>query len=320
VPDWQVPDLTCSVQLVELRPFNNHNSSNNHSAPQSSTASRSINPLSSGGGAGPAANPAYAFQLSEPTTFHASRDSPYVPRFTPDGRGLVVRAHFVDVIANLGLGTYSVGYLSQSAVPEAWWEGVPLVDGLDAIVEQNNVLQSWIDLMGADDPGRRYFTGEGMLDVLWQTMLGGHFTRPWEQERQEFMTWYTASKKMRALFTQFRGNSRALRTTVLLAYGAYKKMTGGFAAKGSFLTRATSSTGNRAAFATAYHGYVGMAVQGSRVGDSLAILEGAPVPFIVRKAAGPLGNAWHVIGACYVHGCMRGDVFDPMRCVDLVLV
>ena len=32
------------------------------------------------------------------------------------------------------------------------------------------------------------------------------------------------------------------------------------------------------------------------------------------------GNEWEVVGACYVHGCMAGQVFDSSKCQEIVLV
>ncbi|KAL6238452.1 hypothetical protein BDW75DRAFT_201371 [Aspergillus navahoensis] len=63
-------------------------------------------------------------------------------------------------------------------------------------------------------------------------------------------------------------------------------------------------------FSTNY-GYVGMAPKGSRVGDHVASFEGGSVPFVIRR----WGRNWQVVGVCYVHGCMHGEVFSPERTV-----
>ncbi|KAH7346794.1 hypothetical protein BKA65DRAFT_585866 [Rhexocercosporidium sp. MPI-PUGE-AT-0058] len=50
-------------------------------------------------------------------------------------------------------------------------------------------------------------------------------------------------------------------------------------------------------------GYVGMAHAQSRVGDSIALLQGASVPIILR----PCDGGYKVIGEAYVHGIMEGE-------------
>lgn len=88
----------------------------------------------------------------------------------------------------------------QSSIPEEWWE--PELD-FDTICknldERTRVMQSWIDVLGAVDTERTYFTGENMLDVIWQIWLGGHLLRPWDQEREDFMRSYTEGRTARWL-------------------------------------------------------------------------------------------------------------------------
>lgn len=50
-------------------------------------------------------------------------------------------------------------------------------------------------------------------------------------------------------------------------------------------------------------GYVGMAHAQSRIGDSIALLQGASVPIILR----PCDGSYKVIGEAYVHGLMEGE-------------
>jgi hypothetical protein len=85
-----------------------------------------------------------------------------------------------------------------------------------------------------------------------------------------------------------------------------------------FLMRTKMATGNRAMFCTATLGLIGLTPTGSAPGDSIAILEGGKVPFVLRPVLG--GGAWEIIGACYMHGCMHGEMYRTDRCVDMVIV
>ncbi|XTI91516.1 hypothetical protein V2W45_1189252, partial [Cenococcum geophilum] len=57
-------------------------------------------------------------------------------------------------------------------------------------------------------------------------------------------------------------------------------------------------------------GYVGLAPRGTMQGDVVAILEGGNVPFVLRQK----DLFWEVVGACYVHGVMFGQIFDSENC------
>jgi hypothetical protein len=56
-------------------------------------------------------------------------------------------------------------------------------------------------------------------------------------------------------------------------------------------------------------GYFGLGPQKSEPGDRIAVLFGSGVPFVLRKCPSRSGTrAWRIIGECYVHGIMQGEV------------
>lgn len=82
--------------------------------------------------------------------------------------------------------------------------------------------------------------------------------------------------------------------------------------------------GGRRLFATR-KGYLGLGPASLEVGDTVWILPGAKVPFILRHAAGAAGNVaieemprYKLVGEAYVHGIMKGEAVDtPHGSVDL---
>ena len=50
-------------------------------------------------------------------------------------------------------------------------------------------------------------------------------------------------------------------------------------------------------------------------GDSLVILEGASMPFVIRR----LGDHWRLVGEAYVHGIMYGAAFERSQLVRISL-
>ncbi|KAF1954801.1 hypothetical protein CC80DRAFT_392152, partial [Byssothecium circinans] len=59
----------------------------------------------------------------------------------------------------------------------------------------------------------------------------------------------------------------------------------------------------RAAFRTA-NGYIGMGPRAMRQGDVVVALDSGAVPFILR----PKADHYLLIGECYVHGIMFGEL------------
>ncbi|KAH7377814.1 heterokaryon incompatibility protein-domain-containing protein [Pyrenochaeta sp. MPI-SDFR-AT-0127] len=84
------------------------------------------------------------------------------------------------------------------------------------------------------------------------------------------------------------------------------------------------------------NGYLGLVPDSSRVGDAVWLLQGAKVPFILRRAEGNKsqkrtnggdsgsgdceedGGQWEVMGESYVHGVMQGEVWNRIKEEELV--
>ncbi|OJD35303.1 heterokaryon incompatibility protein [Diplodia corticola] len=81
-------------------------------------------------------------------------------------------------------------------------------------------------------------------------------------------------------------------------------------------------------------GWMGLCPGGARVGDRVVVVEGVGVPFVVREVEGEEGEEeeeggegrgerrWRLVGECYVHGIMDGEVMgmEGVPRVDVVLV
>ena len=71
-------------------------------------------------------------------------------------------------------------------------------------------------------------------------------------------------------------------------------------------------TKNRIAFGTSKHRHLGLGPPKAQVGDVVAVLHGAPTPFLLRpsEAMDVLNGTiptWRLVGDCYVHGIMNGE-------------
>jgi hypothetical protein len=159
VPNWCSPDSTVSVASYEL---------------QRPTPARDAISV-----------PRYTFQAeTPPTIFRAAGDSVY--DYTPvNDNGIKIRGITIGTISRLGL--FNIDALH---VPDQQsWHLEPLIQvQMDRIFAESGRLANWMDLIGAES-NNRYFTGERLMEVFWQTMRLGHFPHGFVRERQEFIEW-----------------------------------------------------------------------------------------------------------------------------------
>jgi hypothetical protein len=57
---------------------------------------------------------------------------------------------------------------------------------------------------------------------------------------------------------------------------------------------------------TTKNGYLGLALSSAAQGDVIAVLLGCPSPMVLR----PSGSLYQVVGACYIHDIMKGEVME----------
>jgi hypothetical protein len=65
-------------------------------------------------------------------------------------------------------------------------------------------------------------------------------------------------------------------------------------------------------------GYLALAGCSAAIGDHLAICKGSTVPLVLRPAAGQ--NRWNLVGDAYVHGIMKGEIFEENKCKPLIIL
>jgi len=63
-------------------------------------------------------------------------------------------------------------------------------------------------------------------------------------------------------------------------------------------------------------GYIGMFPLTAQVGDTIFVIAGAPIPFLLR----PKGDAYELLGQCYVHGIMKGEALAGHKSQDITIV
>ena len=77
-----------------------------------------------------------------------------------------------------------------------------------------------------------------------------------------------------------------------------------------FLSRVQSVICDRKFLISKDHQWFGLAPDGTEIGDIVCILCGCSVPVILREGSGDDTGCWRLVGECYVHGIMDGEVTE----------
>ncbi|KAK1826107.1 hypothetical protein QBC39DRAFT_386949 [Podospora conica] len=74
-------------------------------------------------------------------------------------------------------------------------------------------------------------------------------------------------------------------------------------------------------------GYFGAVPAEAKKGDAIMLIQGCPVPLVVREVAGDVlgegeesGQKWQLIGDCFVHGAMYGERWKTELCGKVLFV
>lgn len=162
------------------------------------------------------------------------------------------------------------------------------------------------------------------IDMTWETLPAEPCIYPTAEARRDAFTLcfvsavYRSGEQAEDDMARHRRNSAAYLEYLKSARGGKKAATGTlseeeqqlFANARTFETAFTWSSHDRRIMVTE-KGFYGLAPPLLRVGDVVGIFPGAKVPYVMRPVTTGNGNTYKLVGACFVHGVMRGEVLDP---------
>jgi hypothetical protein len=166
-------------------------------------------------------------------------------------------------------------------------------------------------------------TGGSALDAYWQTLSAGSLPEKREQSCKAFYAW-DRSRFLYRVISPFRYFPLLhvillhlmfwIRFSMeLVFYLPQGRMTP--QARKEWLINGhygVEHTGRRI-FRT-YKGYIGLGPERVAPGDSVALFEGGRLPLVIRPSR---GGKWTIIGDCYTHGLMGGELWDEQKCKDM---
>jgi hypothetical protein len=252
-------------------------------------------------------------QGRKPPKFFAARQSSSHPEYSP--------------ISELGLEGYvldTIDALGSPHIIRAQQMGSHLAAILDGaiIIQLMATGESLTRQFGATG---KYFTGQDMRDVFWQTMVGGCTEAEFHTIREEYQSIRRKYPLYRFLYavrlTQYRWVCVAL-LAYLLACILLREKLGRPKPTDLRFFEHQSMVNDRRMFRSR-GGLLGLGPAVCRRGDRIALLRGGRVPLVLR----PVGNTtstsaprWVLVGDAYIHGVMYGEAFDEEKCERIWLI
>jgi hypothetical protein len=189
-------------------------------------------------------------------------------------------------------------------------------------IQHQKVIASWEFISRGWDWFSTYPTGEKMADAYWQTLLGGCTYGDQDTMRMVFRGWHVSQLKWRALQALRLDCVLLLRLYIFLKGLVFAVLGGIFKkhsvtsrlqvnlSKGAF-PRLAPHIGNRRVFKTD-EGLIGLAPPLVEPGDASVLCKGGKLPLILRQSP-RLDGDWEIIGECYVHGLMDGNLWKNLE-------
>ena len=170
----------------------------------------------------------------------------------------------------------------------------------------------------------RYVTGEKRLDAYWQTICAGYMPEGYDRARKEFYRWNKflhpfnfALKVFGRLFPHHETENWS-NWIFFFLFRIGQSLSGVPPSKIpqiGFPPQMVSCNYRR--MIRTQKGYIGLAPRYAQAGDWIVVCKGGKLPLVVRL--GPEGNYWQLIGESYVHGLMKGELWDEGRCEILLM-
>jgi hypothetical protein len=135
---------------------------------------------------------------------------------------------------------------------------------------------------------KTYPTGESIEEAVWKTLIANRTIRM-EKAPASYLIQYRIAKTTRAA-------PGSIGTTECSDY-----------------LQSFTHAANNCTLGVLSEGYIGLLPQRVKIGDIIAIFHGCDAPFVLRPA-GAEGH-FQLVGECYIHGIMEGEVFGDPRFV-----
>ena len=154
----------------------------------------------------------------------------------------------------------------------------------------------------------QYLQDESKLDAFLKTLTGGDESVHYKIMKKQFLDWDRSNWYIRLLCRFSIPTSIFLRVLLLLCLQIVA-VAQRFLRNRS-LTAPDIYTAYNRRMATAKNGYIGLVPFGTQPDDKIGLFKGGKMPLIIRRE----GESWRLIGDCYIHGIMKGEAWEEVKC------
>jgi Heterokaryon incompatibility protein (HET) len=271
-------------------------------------------------------------QFPTKSSFNATRGSLYTPSPSPSINSLIVSGYTFDIVTATGpvFNGNQVPFTITTlrGIVRSW------LYTLHTFCQARNVLFAWEDIAQArsqtsytPDSSHHHNTKidskEPILTAFYRTISTSEYdTAP--TIRNELRLWNMVNRPFPFL------QKIHLDTIVMIPYSAVLLLWYAVA-NGSLLKfelQARHTLHRR--FIRTERGYIGLAGNEVRVGDSVVLCRGGMVPLVLRRVEAETEvdrstgrerpDKWRLVGDAYIHGIMDGEAFDEGSCESMILV
>lgn len=249
-----------------------------------------------------------AFAISAETlnpspVFYASGDSSLSFDINESGHVLGMEGFLVDEVAEIGAVARTRYFPKISHMYQLFAQGMDVL----------NELKNWEGIAQIGSKSR-YVTGEKRFNAYWQTLCAGHLPLGFKSAiRDPRWKYYLVSRSMRPIvrflvhFSPKTEKTTALHCFFYALFQVFWRITGLTPTKFQRIGFPPESRlSNHRRMIRTTKGYIGLMPQCTQVGDCIGIFKGVKMPLVVRKD----GSHYVIIGESYVHGMMKGEVWN----------
>lgn len=238
--------------------------------------------------------------------FQATEGSKRISITTRDGSRLLLPGYEIDSVEIAGDAMPPYRY-----APPHWepWEGMDDVW----------TLEQWETIFGADSDEIYEATGETAREVYWKSLVFGFGNNDFELKKlMGYKSWitrflYSLPLPHKSLPIRILAVWMMLLVDVgLIIFGARQS--------NRVLESCLRFCYGRRMIKTKI-GYIGLATRNVEVDDTVFLLKGGNVPYILRKIDQAADEDEYIlVGDCYVHGIMYGEAWDLSECRPIWLM
>ncbi|KIW00557.1 uncharacterized protein PV09_07912 [Verruconis gallopava] len=236
----------------------------------------------------------------------ATNDSRWNPEPGSDSNLLLLEGYHVDVVTSMVF----VQHDTQPSERLRSTSFVAKIKELSHDMKQHGRLDWSVDKITKARSRKPYVTDDNMMDVLCGTKCAGDWEDGWQAAKGAFDRERNAHKTERRLYPV----SRVLPVysclaAVELTRSRRAKLTIPQARKDDLEFITYNRSIGRSIFRTR-RGYIGLGPPLLNIGDKVSLCKGGKLPLILR----PKKRNWELIGDCYVHGMVKGELWDEAKC------